>query len=170
MKTMLILHFLIKRKMKNTRISVFVASAALWLIMMAYGAGVTAQTLEQLARQNFLAGKYAEAKKYFQSAQNCDMKPRQNDLADWIGKCDEKLKTSVVQGALNGVFSVSPTKKVVFSKGNLQYRASTNTWRFAEHQYDIIGEAINAMFCGRRAAAGKTAFDHVISPASSSNN
>ena len=83
-------------------------------------------------------GKYAEAKKYFQSAQNCDMKPRQNDVADWIGKCDEKLKTAVVQGALNGVFSVSPTQKVVFSKGNLQYRASTNTWRFAEHQYDII--------------------------------
>ncbi len=86
-------------------------------------------------------GKYAEAKKYFQSAQNCDMKPRQNDVADWIGKCDEKLKSAAVQGALNGVFSVSPTKKVVFSKGNLQYRASTNTWRFAEHQYDVVGSA-----------------------------
>lgn len=86
-------------------------------------------------------GKYAEAKKYFQSAQNCDMKPRQNDVAEWIGKCDEKLKTAVVQGALTGVFSVSPTKKVCFSQGNLQYQASTNTWRFAEHQYDIIGEA-----------------------------
>ena len=36
-------------------------------------------------------------------------------------------------------FSVSATKKVVFSPGNLQYQASTNTWRFAEHQYDYIG-------------------------------
>ena len=36
-------------------------------------------------------------------------------------------------------FSVSPDKSVYFSKGNLQYQASTNTWRFAEHQWDIIG-------------------------------
>ena len=28
--------------------------------------------------------------------------------------------------------------KVIFSKGNLQYQPSTNTWRFAEHQYDLI--------------------------------
>ncbi len=38
-----------------------------------------------------------------------------------------------------GLFSVSPTKKVFFSRGNLQYQASTNTWRFAEHQYDYVG-------------------------------
>lgn len=37
-------------------------------------------------------------------------------------------------------FSVSTTKKVVFAPGNLQYKASTKTWRFAENQYDIIGE------------------------------
>lgn len=41
------------------------------------------------------------------------------------------------EGALPGAFSVSSTKKVYFSKGNLQYQVSTNTWRFAEHQYDI---------------------------------
>ena len=29
--------------------------------------------------------------------------------------------------------------KIFFSQGNLQYQASTNTWRFAEHQYDLIG-------------------------------
>ena len=39
-------------------------------------------------------------------------------------------------------FSVSATKKVRFSQGNLQYQRSTNTWRFAEHQYDCIGDAI----------------------------
>lgn len=43
--------------------------------------------------------------------------------------------------AIEGLFSVSSTKKVYFSKGNLQYKASTNTWRFAENQYDIIGSA-----------------------------
>ena len=42
-------------------------------------------------------------------------------------------------GAINGVFSVSSSKKVQFSKGNLQYQASTKTWRFAANQWDIIG-------------------------------
>ncbi len=36
-------------------------------------------------------------------------------------------------------FSVSPTLQVTFSSGNLQYQASTNTWRFAEHQWDWVG-------------------------------
>lgn len=44
------------------------------------------------------------------------------------------------EGAIYGVFSVSSTKKIIFSKGNLQYQASTKTWRFAEHQWDIIGD------------------------------
>ena len=42
-------------------------------------------------------------------------------------------------GAIDGVFSVSASQQVYFSKGNLQFQASTNTWRFAENQYDIIG-------------------------------
>ena len=40
---------------------------------------------------------------------------------------------------LSGEFSVSASEKVHFSQGNLQYQASTQTWRFAESQYDIIG-------------------------------
>lgn len=48
-------------------------------------------------------------------------------------------------------FSVSPTTQVMFSPGNLQYNASIDshlcadgttkagTWRFAEHQWDIVG-------------------------------
>ena len=42
-------------------------------------------------------------------------------------------------GSLPGLFSVSATQQVYFSQGNLQYQASTNTWRFAEHQYDYVG-------------------------------
>ena len=38
-----------------------------------------------------------------------------------------------------GIFSVSATEKVNFSPGNLQYTQSTNTWSFAENQYDYIG-------------------------------
>jgi hypothetical protein len=37
------------------------------------------------------------------------------------------------------VFSVSADKQVTFSKGNLQYTQSTNTWSFAENQWDMIG-------------------------------
>ncbi|MBO7529042.1 MAG: hypothetical protein J6T37_04115 [Bacteroidales bacterium] len=36
-------------------------------------------------------------------------------------------------------FSVSDEMQVCFSKGNLQYQPSTNTWRFTEHQWDICG-------------------------------
>lgn len=42
-------------------------------------------------------------------------------------------------GVLPGLFSISSTKKVYFSQGNLQYQASTDTWRFAVNQYDYIG-------------------------------
>ena len=38
-----------------------------------------------------------------------------------------------------GVFSVGEGKTVTFSPGNLQYTQSTNTWSFAENQYDYIG-------------------------------
>ena len=45
------------------------------------------------------------------------------------------------EGSTGNLFSVGQSKKVYFSKGNLQYQASTNTWRFAENQWDVIGEA-----------------------------
>ena len=57
--------------------------------------------------------------------------------------CVAGIKASpavAVNGKLPGAFSVSATKKVWFSQGNLQYQASSNTWRFAEHQYDYIGD------------------------------
>ena len=42
-------------------------------------------------------------------------------------------------GILPGLFSISETQQVHFSQGNLQYQASTNTWKFADNQYDYIG-------------------------------
>ena len=36
-------------------------------------------------------------------------------------------------------FSISDSKQVTFSKGNLQYTRSTDTWSFAANQYDYIG-------------------------------
>ena len=44
-------------------------------------------------------------------------------------------------GAIPSLFTVnSDGDKVFFSQGNLQYQATTSTWRFAENQYDLIGE------------------------------
>lgn len=44
------------------------------------------------------------------------------------------------EGVLPGLISIGEGKQVRFSKGNLQYQATTQTWRFAEHQYDFIGK------------------------------
>ena len=47
---------------------------------------------------------------------------------------------SSAEGSLSGYFSVNGSgRKVSFSKGNLQYQASTNTWRFADKQWDYVG-------------------------------
>lgn len=41
---------------------------------------------------------------------------------------------------LENCFSVNSNDKVIFSSGNLQFNPRTNTWRFAENQYDYVGE------------------------------
>ena len=41
--------------------------------------------------------------------------------------------------ALPGVFLVNGEHHVMFAPGNVQYRPTTDKWRFAEHQWDIIG-------------------------------
>ena len=64
---------------------------------------------------------------------------------------DTVCPNDIPEGALAGEFSVSATKKVRFSKGNLQFNAAQGThqcadgttqqgtWRFSENQYDTIG-------------------------------
>ena len=44
-------------------------------------------------------------------------------------------------GAINGLFSVSNSKQVYFSQGNLQYIGSSSKpyWKFAENQWDYLG-------------------------------
>ena len=44
------------------------------------------------------------------------------------------------EGSLCGFISIGEDKRIVFSKGNLQYQASTGIWRFAEKQYDVVGK------------------------------
>ena len=49
-------------------------------------------------------------------------------------------ETPVEDNEISGYYSISPTCKVVFSKGNLQHWASDeNNWHFAENQYDYYG-------------------------------
>ena len=56
----------------------------------------------------------------------------------WTGYVAPTLVTPSVE---KGIFSVADGKFVQFSTGNLQYEVGTNTWSFAENQYDYVGEA-----------------------------
>ena len=49
--------------------------------------------------------------------------------------------TLVTPSVESGIFSVGEGKYVQFSTGNLQYEVGTNTWSFAEEQYEVIGGA-----------------------------
>ena len=66
---------------------------------------------------------------------------------DVISMTLEAATPSVPTGAIKGLFTVSDnaegtnTYQIYFSKGNLQYQASSDTWQFAEHQWDYIGSA-----------------------------
>ncbi len=56
-----------------------------------------------------------------------------NDFTNYVTPC-------APTGGVNSRFSIGNTTQVYFSQGNLQFQASTNTWRFAENQWDAIGE------------------------------
>ena len=50
------------------------------------------------------------------------------------------------EGALPGAFTINAQgDQIRFAKGNLQYQASTQTWRFAENQYDYVGDDNNGL-------------------------
>lgn len=50
-----------------------------------------------------------------------------------------RAKMAYADHTVGFLFSIGRNKKVIISQGNLQYQASTGTWRFAAHQYDYIG-------------------------------
>ena len=60
------------------------------------------------------------------------------ETIEW-NNTDDNYLYSYSTGSIKGVFSISKNSKIAFSMGNLQYQANSNTWRFAENQYDIIG-------------------------------
>ena len=58
-----------------------------------------------------------------------------------FGETNEFTTLEAPKNLVIGVFSVSDSKQVTFSKGNLQYHPANNEWRFAENQTDYIGDA-----------------------------
>ena len=53
-----------------------------------------------------------------------------------LGACS----TNAQEERLSGEFSVSATRKVRFTLGNLQYQVKTGIWNFAKNQSDIVGQ------------------------------
>ena len=65
-----------------------------------------------------------------------------NDGSGVKATCEVTVK---IPGLLAGKFTINDNatnNQVQFSQGNLQYQASTQTWRFAENQYDYVGNAV----------------------------
>lgn len=71
---------------------------------------------------------------------------RNSDMLRYYGISVRAVRSSgqntAPTGAINGKFTINADgDQVYFSQGNLQYQASTNTWRFADNQYDYVGSA-----------------------------
>lgn len=87
-------------------------------------------TTEQENRtQGFIVSVLAFLKKIFES------KPKTKE--------ETKVKRILNAGALPGVFTLKDGRKIRFSKGNLQFHPLSNTFRFAEQQYETLGREAN---------------------------
>lgn len=62
-----------------------------------------------------------------------------NDAGTAYGEEMSFTTQTQIEKPTSPYFSVSQTKYITFSPGNLQYTQSTNTWSFAENQWDMIG-------------------------------
>ena len=63
------------------------------------------------------------------------------DFEDIATDPDDDPVVPETGGSVAKPFSVSDSKTVTFSPGNLQYHAANDEWRFAPNQTDYIGEA-----------------------------
>ena len=94
---------------------------------------------EGLASESYVDEKVAEidlSNYYLKS----DVDALLAELNAKVKKLDKQLNPPAPPvGSKSGLFSVSAEKQVYFSQGNMQYQASTGTWRFAENQWDFVG-------------------------------
>lgn len=79
--------------------------------------------------------------------------PAESKIIFSTGKASATVIVHRVDNNPDGYW-VSPTKQIKFSTGNLQYQPSTNTWRFAEHQFDTIGVWTNMEEMGSSSYSG----------------
>jgi len=98
-----------------------------------YNQGTTC-TLTAIANEDYVFARWREGNETVStdSVYTFQVMENRNLIADFI-------YIGTLPGVLNGVFSTNENTRVHFSQGNLQYRASTNTWRFAESQLDCAG-------------------------------
>ena len=99
-------------------------------------AAIEIPSTEGLASESYVDEKVAEI-----DLSNYYLKSDVDNLIAELNAKVKKLNKELhpVVGAIEFAFSVSENKQIYFSQGNMQYQASTGTWRFAENQYDIIG-------------------------------
>ena len=107
--------------------------------LSAYATKEEIPSVEGLASESYVNEKVAEidlSNYYLKS----DVDALLAELNAKVKKLDKQLNPPGPQvGSIPALFSVSDDKKIYFSQGNLQYQASTGTWRFAEHQWDFVG-------------------------------
>ena len=101
--------------------------------------------LEEIARQEQLRREAEEQRCQQEAVEEAERQRLEEEArlaaeeAERQRQIEEEEKRVMSEGILNGEFSVSSSLKVRFSQGNLQYQASTDTWRFALNQWDFEG-------------------------------
>ena len=101
-----------------------------------------AQQAKQNENYSLALEKYNEALKFFESSENDTIKKEIAQIVllkkekDAITMRKQQKKYHYEQFLKNAIFSVSSTKKVRFSPANLHFYLGTNSYRFAEHQWD----------------------------------
>lgn len=100
--------------------------------------------LEEKQRQEQLR-REAEEQRRQQEAEDAERKRLEEEARLAEEEAERQRQQAILEeqqtteGVLPGLFSVASDRKIVFSKGNLQYQASTDTWRFAENQWVMLG-------------------------------
>ena len=109
--------------------------------LSAYATKEEIPNVEGLASESYVNEKVAEidlSNYYLKS----DVDALLAELNAKVTKLAKQLNPPApIVGAIEFAFSVSADKQIYFSQGNLQYQASTGTWRFADNQYDMVGDA-----------------------------
>ena len=70
------------------------------------------------------------------------------DAAKKANDAPKASKSSKLEGALPGVFTLKDGKKIRFAQGNLQFNPKKYEFRFAKEQYEILGKP-NIQHCLR---------------------